>query len=156
MRRRPARPRVPGRSPSPVRLLAVSFVAAAAALLIAWLNNLSPLPTVAFIGLSVVLALGWAAAVIARGSLRLLEEAYLELDQALFTREQRCDRLMCENEELAGANVGLRAAQIAFAELLNLANDQSNGQMRLLVEETGAGLAEILSEQLRFGQRIHE
>ena len=156
MRRRPARPWVPGRSPSPVRLLVVSFVAAAAALPIASLNNQSPLGTVAIVAVSVVLALGWAAAVIARGSLRLLEDAYLELDEALFTSEQSCDRLRCENEKLAGANVELRAAQIAFAELLNLANDQSNGQMRVLVEETGAGLAEILSEQLRFAQRTHE
>ena len=156
MRRRPAQALVPGRSPSPARLLVVSFVAAAAALPIAWLNGLSPLHTVVLVGLSAALAVGWAVAVIARGSRRLLEAAYLELDQALFTSEQRCDRLARENEELAGANVELRAAQIAFAELLNLANEQSNGQMRHLVEETGAGLAEILSEQLRFAQRIHE
>ena len=156
MRRRPAQALVPGRSPSPVHLLAVSFVAAAAALPIAWLNGLSPLHTVVLAGLSAALAVGSAVALIARGSRRLLEAAYLELDQALFTSERECDRLSRENEELAGANVELRAAQIAFAELLNLANEQSNGQMRVLVEETGAGLAEILSEQLRFAQRIQE
>ncbi len=156
MRRLPAHALVPGRLPSPARLLVVSFVAAAVALPISLLNGLSPLHTAVLVGLSVALGVGSAVALIARGSRRLLEDAYLELDQALFRSERRCDLLSRENEELAGVNVELRAAQIAFAELLNLANEQSNGQMRVLVEETGAGLAEILSEQLRFAQRVHE
>jgi hypothetical protein len=86
----------------------------------------------------------------------VLEDAYLELDQALFASERTCDRLTIANDQLAAANVELRAAQIAFGELLNLANEWSDGQMRVLVEEAGAGLAEILAEQLRSAQRIRD
>jgi hypothetical protein len=132
------------------------LVAAAAAVLVARLATLSGRLTVAFVGLSIALALGWALALASGRSIRALEAAYLELDQALFVCEQRCDRLSFENEALADGNVELRAAQIAFAELLNLANERSNGQMRALVEETGAELAEILIEQLRSAQRVHD
>jgi hypothetical protein len=132
------------------------LVAAAAAVLVARLAGLPGHLTVAFVALSTILALGWALALVARRSTRVLAAAYLELDGALFVSEQRCDRLSLENEALADGNVELRAAQIAFAELLNLANERSNGQMRALVEETGAELAEILIEQLRTAQRVHD
>ena len=148
------RPLVPGRPPGPLPVALAALFAAATALAIAWPHGLSGSLAVAFVGLSSGLVL--AVALRARRSFGVLEAAYLDLDRALFKSEQACDRLSVENEELAGANVGLRAAQIAFAEVLNLANERSKGQMRTLVEETGEGLAEILAEQLSFAQRLHD
>ena len=150
------RPLVPGRPSGPLPVVLAALFAAAAALAIASLHGLSGSLTGVFVGLSLGSGVVLAVAVRARRSFCVLEAAYLDLDQALFRSEQACDRLSVENEELAGANVGLRAAQIAFAELLNLANERSNGQMRTLVEETGEGLAEILAEQLSFAQRVHD
>ena len=131
------------------------FIAAATALAIAWPHGLSGSLTIAFVGLTSSSGVALAVAVRARRSFCVLEAAYLDLDRALFKSERTCDRLSFENEELAGANVGLRAAQIAFAEVLNLANERSKGQMRALVEEIGEGLAEILAE-LRFVQRVRD
>jgi hypothetical protein len=150
------RPPLPAPPAAPIPVVSAVLVAAAAAFVVTRLAGLSGRLTVAYVGLSVALALGWALALAARRSIRVLAAAYLELDQALFASEQTCDRLSLVNEALADANVGLRAAQIAFAELLNLANERSNGQMRALVEETGAELAEILTEQLRTAQRVHD
>ena len=149
------RPLVPGRPSGPLPVALAALFAAATALAIAWLSRLSGSLEIAFVGLSPSLALTVVLAVRARRSFCVLEAAYLDLDRALFKSEQACDRLSVENEELAGANVGLRAAQIAFAEVLNLANERSKGQMRALVEETGEGLAEILAEQLSSAQRLH-
>ena len=150
------RPLVPGRPSGPLPVALAALFAAATTLAIAWPHGLSGGPAGVFVGLSWSSGLVLAVAVRARRSFCVLEAAYLDLDRALFKSEQACDRLSVENEELAGANVGLRAAQIAFAEVLNLANERSKGQMRTLVEETGEGLAEILAEQLSSAQRLHD
>ena len=155
MKRRPARPLVPGRPPGPLPVVFVSF-AAATAFAIASLEQLSVGLTVAFVGLSSGLALAVVLAVRARRSFRVLERAYLELDRGLFESEQTRERLSVAIGELAGANVQLRAMSIAFAELLNLANERSNGRMRALIEETGAELAQILTEHLSTAQRVHD
>ena len=156
MKRRPARPLVPGRPPGPLPVVFVSFAAAATAFAIASLEQLSVGLTVAFVGLSSGLALASALAVRARRSIRALTRAYLELDRGLFKSEQTRERLSIANGELAGANVQLRAMSIAFAELLNLANERSNGRMRALIEETGAELAQILHEHLSTAERVHD
>jgi hypothetical protein len=134
----------------------VAPLAAATALGIAWLHGLSVGLTVAFVGLSSGLASASALAVRARRSIRVLTRAYLELDRGLFESEQTRERLSIAIGELAGANVQLRAMSIAFAELLNLANERSNGRMRALIEETGAELAEILAQHLSSAQRVHD
>ena len=155
MKRRPARPLVPGRPHGPLPVVFVSF-AAATAFAITSLEQLSVGLTVAFVGLSSGLALAVVLAVRARRSIRALTRAYLELDRGLFESEQTRERLSVAIGELAGANVQLRAMSIAFAELLNLANERSNGRMRALIEETGAELAQILHEHLSTAERVHD
>jgi len=134
----------------------MTVMAAATAYALARQAGLSTGLAATFVALSSGLVLASVAALRARRSFRLLEGAYLGLDRALFDADRRNDRLSVANEELAHVNVELRAAQIAVGELLNLANTRSNGQMRALVEETGAGLAEILLEQLRSSQRVRD
>lgn len=111
---------------------------------------------VACVGLISSIAIGGAMALRARGSMRAVEAAYLDLDHALLESEQARDALSIANEELARANVELRAMQITFGEVLNYANERSNGQMRALIEETGAELAEILAEQLDLTVRVND
>ena len=156
MKRRPARPLVPGRPHGPLPVVVVAFAAAATAFAIAWLHGLSASLTVAFVGLSSAVALAVVLALRTSRSFRVLERAYLELDRGLFESEQTRERLSIAIGELAGANVQLRAMSIAFAELLNLANERSNGRMRALIEETGAELAQILHEHLSTAQRVHD
>jgi len=156
MRGRPARPRVPGRRLGPLWAAIVAASTAAAALGIARLDSLTGRATIAAVGLSSGLALAGAAGLRERRSRRALEAAYLELDRALFECERARDALLLENEALARADVELRASQIAFREVLNLADERSNGQMRALIEETGAELAQILAEQIGSAQRVRD
>ena len=156
MKRRPARPLVPGRPCGPLPVVLVAPLAAATAFAITSLEQLSVGLTVAFVGLSSAVAFAVVLAVRARRSIHVLTRAYLELDRGLFKSEQTRERLSVAIGELAGANVQLRAMSIAFAELLNLANERSNGRMRALIEETGAELAQILHEHLSTAERVHD
>jgi hypothetical protein len=45
-------------------------------------------------------------------------------------------------------NLELRVMHIAFADLLNLADERSSGRMRELIEDTGDELAELLEETM--------
>jgi hypothetical protein len=67
--------------------------------------------------------------------------------------ERTRDELVEANEELGRANVQIRAMHIAFADLLNLADERTNGRVRALIEDTGIELAELLAEQIQPEQR---
>ena len=154
MRGRTDRPRVPGRQPAPLRAALVAASAAAVALAVARLGRLPGGTTALLVALSFGLALAGAWALREHRRRRVLEAAYLELDGALFESERARDALVLDNEALARASVELRASQIAFGEVLNLADAWSGGRMRALIEETGAELAQILAEQIGSAQRV--
>jgi hypothetical protein len=75
----------------------------------------------------------------ATGSIRTAETAYGRLDRALTETENAKD-------ELARANAEIQTIQIAFADLLNLADERTEGRVRELIEATGQDLADILEE----------
>ena len=87
------------------------------------------------------LAIGIAMAFRATDSIGSAESAYVRLDRALADTEKTRD-------DLARANAEVRAIQIAYAELLNLADERTEGRMRELIEDTGFELAAILEEEI--------
>jgi hypothetical protein len=103
------------------------------------------------VGLTAGATIGLALALRAGESIRTAEAAYRRLDRSLAESERACDALVVANRELADANVQSRTMQIAFADLLNLADERTQGRMRELIEETGGELAELLEEQLERG-----
>jgi hypothetical protein len=58
---------------------------------------------------------------------------YVRLDRALADVERTRDRLEESNQELARTNARVRAIEIAHAELLNLADERTQGRMRELI-----------------------
>jgi hypothetical protein len=94
---------------------------------------------VAIAGVASCVAIGVAMAFRATGSIRTAEAAYGRLDHALAETENARD-------ELARANVEIQTIQIAFADLLNLADERTDGRIRELIEATGHELAELLEE----------
>jgi hypothetical protein len=92
-------------------------------------------------GLASCLAIGVAMAFRATESIRSAETAYLRLDSALAETEKARD-------ELARANVEIQAIQIAFADLLNLADERTQGRLRALIEDAGADLADLLEDEI--------
>jgi hypothetical protein len=95
---------------------------------------------VAIAGVASCVAIGVAMAFRATGSIRTAEAAYGRLDHALAETENARD-------ELARANVEIQTIQIAFADLLNLADERTDGRIRELIEATGHELAELLEEE---------
>jgi hypothetical protein len=94
---------------------------------------------VATAGIGSCLAIGAAMAFRATGSIRTAEAAYGRLDHALAETENARDGL-------ARANAEIQTIQIAFADLLNLADERTEGRMRQLIEATGQDLADLLDE----------
>jgi hypothetical protein len=94
---------------------------------------------VAIAGVTSCAAIGVAMAFRATGSIRTAEAAYGRLDHALGETENARD-------ELARANAEIQTIQIAFADLLNLADERADGRLRELIEATGQELAELLEE----------
>ncbi len=92
-------------------------------------------------GLGSCVAIGIAMAFRATESIHTAETAYLRLDRALADTERARD-------ELAGANAEIQAMQIAFADLLNLADERTDGRMRELIQDTGHELAELLEAEI--------
>ncbi len=97
-------------------------------------------------GLLAAAVVGTAMAVRSAGSIRSAEAAYRGLDQALAVSERTRDVLLLANEELARANVQLRANHIAVGAMLNVTDERTNGRLRELVEQTGDDLLEILEQ----------
>jgi hypothetical protein len=96
-------------------------------------------PGVATVGIGSCVAIGVAMAFRATGSIRTAEAAYGRLDRALVETENARD-------ELARANAEIQTIQIAFADLLNLADERTEGRIRELIETTGQDLADLLEE----------
>jgi hypothetical protein len=94
---------------------------------------------VATAGIGSCVAIGAAMAFRATGSIRTAEAAYGRLDHALAETENARDGL-------ARANAEIQTIQIAFADLLNLADERTEGRMRQLIEATGQDLADLLDE----------
>jgi hypothetical protein len=93
-------------------------------------------------GLGSCVAIGIAMAFRATSTIRTAEAAYGQLDRALAETENARD-------DLARVNVEIRAVQIAFADLLNLADERTEGRIRALIEDTGRELAELLEDGIR-------
>jgi hypothetical protein len=55
---------------------------------------------------------------------------------------------MAANMELRNDNVALRSMDVAFRDVLNLADERSYGQLHDLVGQIGDTLAEWLEEQM--------
>jgi hypothetical protein len=100
----------------------------------------------ALIGLIASLSIGVAIALRAIHSIRTAQDAYTHLDRALMESERSRD-------ELARANLELRTTQVAFTDLLNLADERTEGRMRELIEDTGAELAALLEEEMERTRR---
>jgi hypothetical protein len=100
------------------------------------------------IGLVAGVSIGVAMTFRARDSIRSVETAYARLDRALVDAERFRDELSTAIEELARANVQIQAMHVAFADLLNLADERAEGRMRELIEDTGDELASLLEEQM--------
>jgi hypothetical protein len=92
-------------------------------------------------GLGSCVAIGVAMAFRATDSITSAERAYARLDRALAETEKTRD-------DLARANAEIRAIQIAYAEILNLADERTEGRIRELIEDTGDELATILEEEI--------
>ena len=58
--------------------------------------------------------------------------------------ESERDVLAAANERLRDENIQLRAMDVAFRDLLNFADERSQGQLRILVEQAGEQLADWL------------
>jgi hypothetical protein len=46
-----------------------------------------------------------------------------------------------------------KAVHVAYADLLNLTDEQTHGRVRELIEDTGGGLAEFLEEEMERQRR---
>lgn len=92
-------------------------------------------------GLASCVAIGVAMAFRATDSISSAERAYARLDRALAETEKTRD-------DLARANAEIRTIQIAYAEVLNLADERTEGRIRELIEDTGDELAAILEEEI--------
>ena len=104
--------------------------------------------SLAVVGLSGSFAIGIAMTARGRDSIHTAETAYAQLDASLAETEHARDALALANEELQRKNVQIEAMHVAFAELLNLADERADGRLRELIEEVGGDLASLLQEQL--------
>jgi len=67
--------------------------------------------------------------------------------------ERTRDELADVNEDLARANAQIQAVHVAYADLLNLTDEQTHGRVRELIEDAGGGLAELLEAEMERERR---
>lgn len=72
------------------------------------------------------------------------EELRASLDEGRMSRR----RLEEANEQLRTSNAQVVATQVAFAHLLDVADDRTGGRLRMIVEDTGEELADMLFEKI--------
>lgn len=136
-----------GRSGStPVTLVSIGVLATMLA--IACYGDLAGRRTLGILGLATSVSIGTGMAMRARDSILIIENAYERLDRSLAEAERANDSLTLSNEELFHANAVIRAMHIAYADLLNLADERTEGRLRALIEATGSDLASLLEEQI--------
>jgi hypothetical protein len=143
------RPDIPDHPVGSRVVLLASLGALAGSLGVAVYGQLAGRETAAIVGMAATGWIGAAMAVRARDSIRTAETAYSRLDRALGETERARDRLREANDDLARANAQIQAMHIAFADLLNLADERSSGRMRELIEDAGDDLAELLEEKMQ-------
>jgi hypothetical protein len=145
-RRRAAIPQEPAGSRA---LLLVSLAALVLTLAVACYGLFADATGVALAGVLAAVWIGAAMALRARRSLAGVEAAYERLDHALAEVERHSDALATSNEELGRANIQMRAMHLALSDVLNLADERSDGRLRELIETTGGELAGMLEDELR-------
>ena len=144
--RMPGQTRIPRHSAGPRVALVVSLGALLLSIGVAGYGFVEASGALALIGLIASLSIGVATALRAVHSIRTAQDAYTHLDRALMESERSRD-------ELARANLELRTTQVAFTDLLNLADERTEGRMRELIEDTGADLAALLEEEMERTRR---
>jgi hypothetical protein len=138
-------PGVPGSARS---VIAVSLGALATTIAVAVYGIVAGSRSTVLAGL---LATGWTGVAMAgraRGAIRDLEVAYERLDGSHLALERAHDRLAEMNEQLAAANVEIRAVHEGFEDLLVLADERTGGGLRDLIEQTGDDLAGFFARYL--------
>lgn len=148
-----SRAAIPGHPPGSNSVLLLSLGALTLTLAVAFYGYATGARPVAVIGVVASVTVGVAMALRAREAIRAAEEAYARLDHALAEAERSRDQLIVANQELARANARVQATHIAYADLLNLADERTHGRMRELIEATGGELAELLEEELEQARR---
>lgn len=148
-----ARTRIPKHPAGSRALLLVSLSALVLSVGVACYGLLAGIGALALVGLFASVSIGVAMALRARNSIRTAENAYTRLDQALVESERTRDQLATANQDLARANLELRTMHVAIADLLNLADERTEGRMRELIEDTGSDLAELLEEEMARSRR---
>lgn len=144
-----ARKAVPGVSPLP--LLATALVALALGAGVALHGALTHSRASLFAGLAAVAWIAVASLFRTTAALSETRSAYQDLEKAHFSLEQAREhaaRVVAQRDEkiaqLAQRNVGLTAVETAFAPLMHMANERTNGQLRSNLEDAGDELAEWL------------
>ncbi|MGH3042670.1 MAG: hypothetical protein ACRDNG_13210, partial [Gaiellaceae bacterium] len=143
-----ARTRIPQHPAGSRAVLLVSLSALVLSVSVAGYGLLAGFGALALAGLFASLTIGVSMALRARDSIRTAEDAYTRLDQALVDSERTRDQLVTANEDLGRANLELRTLHVAMTDLLNLADERTEGRMRELIEDTGSELAELLEEEI--------
>ncbi len=134
-------------------VLLLSLAALALTLTVAGYGLLVDARGLVLVGLIASVTVGAAMTLRASASIRSAESAYSHLDGALADAERTRDELADANEDLARANAQIQAVHVAYADLLNLTDEQTHGRVRELIEDTGGGLAEILEEEMERERR---
>jgi hypothetical protein len=147
------RTRIPRHPAGSRAVLLVSLSALVLSVGVAWYGLLEGSGTLALVGLFAGVSIGVAMALRARDSIRTAEDAYTRLDHALAESERTRDQLSTANEDLARTNLELRTMHVAMADLLNLADERTEGRLRELIEDTGSELAELLEEEMGRSRR---
>lgn len=146
--RAPASLRIPTVPTGAQAMAAVTLAAALATIATTATGIASGHKLLAITGIATAAVTVLALALRHRTSLRLLERAYADLDLALAETEHRNDQLASANRDLQQANASLRALHVASAQLLNLADERTRGQLRDLLDETGDDLRSLIEEHL--------
>jgi hypothetical protein len=141
--------RIPRHAGGSRSVLLVSLGALFATVGVACYGLLAEKRSLILTGLFASVSIGIAMALRARDAIRTAEDAYTRLDEALSESERARDELAAANVALGRANLELRTTHVAFADLLNLADERTNGRLRELIEDTGGELADLLEEELR-------
>jgi hypothetical protein len=151
--RLPLRRRIPNHPAGSRAVLLLTLAALALTLGVAGYGLTVDARGLALVGLIASVMIGVAMALRARAAIRSAENAYSRLDGALADAERARDDLADANEDLARANAQIQAVHVAYADLLNLTDEQTHGRVRELIEDTGGGLAEFLEEEMERQRR---
>lgn len=146
--RLPARRRMPAHPPGSRAVLLVSLAAISITLGVATHGLISDRRNVALIGILASITIAVAMVIRARDSLRTVERSSELLDSVLTEAERERARLDLANARLQQTNVSLRMIQLAVRQGFNLIDEQTQGRLREVVEQSGGDLAALVDETL--------